>query len=87
MVLLGHEVSENGIAPDPTKVESLLMMDCPSNTKELMSFVQKVRYLSRSFCMLAEYVHPLQKATQQDPFTWTQVEQNAFESVKHGFPG
>ena len=63
-------------------VEYLLMMDFPSNTKELMRFIQKVRYLSRSFCMLAEYVHPLQKATQQDPFTWTQVEQNAFESVK-----
>ena len=71
MVLFGHEVSENGIAPDHVKAESLLMMDFPSNTKELMRLFQKVRYLSRSFCMLAEYVHPLQKARQHDPFTWT----------------
>ena len=82
VILLGHEISENGIAPDPSKVECLLMMDSPTNTKQLMSFVQKVRYLSRSFCMLAECIHPLQKATQRDPFVWTQEEQNAFEDVK-----
>ncbi|MCO5558871.1 hypothetical protein L7F22_012460 [Adiantum nelumboides] len=82
VVLLGHEISENGIAPDPAKVECLLMMESPKSTKELMSFVQKLRYLSRSFCMLGEYVHPLQKATQKDPFVWTKYEQEAFENVK-----
>ena len=86
VILLGHEISENGIAPDPSKVECLLMMDSPTNKNHLMSFVQKVRYLSRSFCMLAECIHPLQKATQRDPFVWTQEEQNAFEDVKDKFP-
>ena len=82
VILLGHEISENGIAPDPSKVECLLLMDSPSTTKELMSLVQKLRYLLRSFCMLAEYVHPLQKETQRDPFFWTQKEQDAFENLK-----
>lgn len=82
VILLGHEISENGISPDPSKVECLLAMEIPTNVKMLISFVQKLRYLSRSFCMLAEHVHPLQKATQRDPFIWTQEEQNAFENVK-----
>ncbi|MCO5611796.1 hypothetical protein L7F22_066055 [Adiantum nelumboides] len=78
----GHEISENGIAPDAAKVECLLMMESPKSTNELMRFVQKLRYLSRSFYMLVEYVHPLQKATQNDPFVWTKYEQEAFENVK-----
>ena len=36
------KVSANGIAPDPAKVEALLIMDAPTSTKQLMSFVQKV---------------------------------------------
>ncbi|MCO5589278.1 hypothetical protein L7F22_043244 [Adiantum nelumboides] len=46
VVLLGHEINENVIAPDPAKLECLLMMENPKSTKELMSFVQKLRYLS-----------------------------------------
>ena len=46
VVLLGHLVSENGISPDPAKVESLLTMESPTSTKELISFVQKLRYMS-----------------------------------------
>ena len=82
IILLGHEVSANGIAPDPSKVESLLLMDAPTSTKQLLSFVQKVRYLSRSFQMLVEYIQPLQRASMRDPFVWGKVEQNAFEEVK-----
>ncbi|MCO5596500.1 hypothetical protein L7F22_050563 [Adiantum nelumboides] len=82
VVLLGHEISENGIALDRASVECLLMMESPKSTKEFMSFLQKLRYLSRSFCMLAEYVHPLQKATQKDPLVWTKYEQEAFKNVK-----
>ncbi|MCO5547686.1 hypothetical protein L7F22_001137 [Adiantum nelumboides] len=85
VVLLGHEISENGIAPNPAKMECLLIMESPKSTKELMSFVQKLRYLSRSFCMLVEYVHPLQSAAQKDFFVWTKYEQEVFENVKEKF--
>ena len=78
----GHEVSANGIAPDPNKVESLLLMDAPTSIKQMLSFVQKVQYLSRSFQMLVEYIQPLQRASMRDPFMWGKLEQNAFEEVK-----
>ena len=68
--LLGNEVSANGIAPDPSKVEPLLLVDAPTTTKQWLSFVQKIRYLSRSFQMLVEYIQPLQKASMGDPFMW-----------------
>lgn len=82
VVLLGHEVSANGISPEPRKVEALLLQDPPTSIKALLSFVHKVRYLSRSFGMLAEYIHPLPKATQRDPFRWTEVEEKAFQNIK-----
>ena len=42
VILLGHEVSQNGISPDPTKVEALALMNSPKSMKQLMSFVQKL---------------------------------------------
>ena len=56
LILLGHKVTANGIAPDPNKVESLLLMDAPTSTKQVMSFVQKVHDISCSFQMLEEYI-------------------------------
>lgn len=82
MTILGHEVRKNGIDPDCSKVESLLLMESPKTTKDFMSFVHKVKNLSRSFCMLAEVIHPLQAAMQQDPLQWGDKKQEAFEVIK-----
>ena len=57
-------------------------MDAATSTKQLLSYVQKVRYLSCSFQMLVEYIQPLERASMRDPFVWGKVEQNAFEEVK-----
>ena len=78
IILLGHEVSSNGISPNPRKVEALLFQDPPTHMQALLSFVYKLRYLSRSFGMLAKYIHPLQKAIQVDPFRLIEVENVAF---------
>ena len=32
--------------------------------------------------MLAEYIDPLQKATQANPFIWIEVEDAAFQNIK-----
>ena len=45
-------------------------MDAPTTTKQCLTFLPKVRYLSRSFQMSVEYIQPLQKALMGDPFMW-----------------
>ena len=44
--LLGHIISENGIEVDPDKVKDLMVLPSPKDSKELASFIQKVKYMS-----------------------------------------
>ena len=68
----------NGISFDPRKVEALILQDLPTSMQSLVRFVYKLSYLSRSFGMLVEYIYPLQKAKQADPFRWVEVEDVSF---------
>ena len=47
VTLLGHVVSAAGIQVDPSKFSVLLSLSSPTTVKELISFIQKVRYLGR----------------------------------------
>ena len=83
VLLLGHVISQNGIEADPEKVKALLLMDPPSSVQGLASFVHKLRYLSRFFWMLAQYVYPLHKLSQSvQGFVWTEEAQGAFDKIK-----
>ena len=79
----GHAISQNGIEADPEKVKALLFMDPPSSVQGLASFFHKLRYLSRFFWMLAQYVYPLHKLSQSvQGFVWTKEAQGAFDKIK-----
>lgn len=45
--LLGHVISENGIEADLEKVKALLLLSSPKDIRQLATFIQKVKYLSR----------------------------------------
>ena len=45
--LLGHVISQNGIEADPDKVKALMTLPTPKDTKQLATFIHKVKYLSR----------------------------------------
>ncbi|MCO5608437.1 hypothetical protein L7F22_062647 [Adiantum nelumboides] len=44
--LLGHVISKNGIDADPEKAEALLLLSSRKDTRQLATFIQKVKYLS-----------------------------------------
>ena len=60
VVLLGHVIFVRGIEANPSKVQALVEVPAPSNARELVSFLQKVRYLARFIHFLSELVAPLQ---------------------------
>lgn len=81
--LLGHVVSQNGIEADPEKVKALVMMEPPTTLQGLASFVHKLKYLSRFFWMLSQYVFPLHKLCRQTHgFQWDEEAQVAFDKIK-----
>ena len=72
VTLLGHVVSARGIEADPSKIQALISLPSPTTAKQLVSFLQKVRYLSRFIHLLSQVVHPLQQITHQEIFTWNE---------------
>ena len=43
---LGHNISQDGIEADPSKVDKILNWPTPKNTKHIQQFLGLVRYLS-----------------------------------------
>ena len=82
VTLLGHVVSKRGIEADPQKVQSLVSLPAPTNTKQLVSFIQKVRYLSRFIDLLSQLILPLQQLTNQNTFSWDEASEQCFKEVK-----
>eukprot|EP00921_Rhytidocystis_pertsovi_P026396 GHVQ01042585.1.p1 GENE.GHVQ01042585.1~~GHVQ01042585.1.p1 ORF type:complete len:304 (+),score=22.05 GHVQ01042585.1:164-1075(+) len=81
--VLGHVVSENGICADPKKVEALLQARCPSNKKELRSFIATASYLRRFVPNFSEIVAPLTDlGKKRAAWIWSDVEANAFEALR-----
>ena len=45
--LLGRVISENGIEADLDKVKAAILLSSPNSTKQLATFIQKVKYIAR----------------------------------------
>lgn len=80
--MLGHLLSERGIEADPSRVQALVALPSPTTARELLSFLQKVRYLSRFIHLLSQIVLPLQQLVHQDSFTWEAESEQRFVEVK-----
>ncbi|MCO5572468.1 hypothetical protein L7F22_026223 [Adiantum nelumboides] len=82
VTLLGHVVFARGIEADPGKIQALTTLASPTNAKELVSFIQKVRYLSRFIHLLSQVVLPLQQLTHSNTFSWSEENEQQFGEVK-----
>ncbi|MCO5547825.1 hypothetical protein L7F22_001277 [Adiantum nelumboides] len=67
-ILLGHKISQRGIEVDAAKTKALIEIPSPKSVKEVTSFMQKVKYLSRFIHLASELLNPLQNLTEQVEF-------------------
>lgn len=80
---LGHIVSEEGVAPDPAKVEAVQGFPLPSNVKELRRFLGKIGYYRRfikNFSLVAAPLHHMIQAGVK--FHWSDEALEAFQTLK-----
>ena len=83
MKLLGHVISENGIEADPDKVKAVILLPSPSNTKQLATFIQKVKYMVRFISLSSQILYPFQQqAAKNDPLNWDKECEEVFQNVK-----
>ncbi|MCO5606078.1 hypothetical protein L7F22_060265 [Adiantum nelumboides] len=82
VVLLGHVISQEGIKVDPSHVQAILDLPPPNSARQVITFVQKVRYMSRFIHHLSQIISPLQKLANQEFFSWEQEHLECFNEVK-----
>lgn len=80
---LGHILSNEGINPDPGKIDTIMKFRPPNNKEELRSFLGLVTYLGKFIPDLAELTEPLRILIKKDvKFTWSPAQDVAFQKLK-----
>ena len=65
--LLGRVVSKNGIEVDLDKVKLIILLPLSESSKQLATFIYKVKYMDRFIPLSSQLLYPLQQATKHDP--------------------
>ena len=77
---VGHVISDNGLKPDPEKVEAMRHLPTPQNKEDVRRFLGSVQYLAKFLPQLANVEEPLRHLTKKDTvFHWDKPQKAAFE--------
>ena len=82
---LGHVISAEGVATDPTKIEAVVAWPTPTNVKEVRQFLGLAGYyrrFARQFGILARPLFNLLK--KGTLFVWTDNTKQSFQILKPG---
>ncbi|UYV70935.1 K02A2.6-like [Cordylochernes scorpioides] len=80
---LGHILDEDGIRPDPAKIEAVAGMPAPTDVHGVRRFLGMVNHLGRFVENLSEIVAPLnQLLVKGQDFVWDCSQERAFRKLK-----
>ena len=83
VTFLGHEVSSEGLSPDPVKVQTVLSWPIPKTAKQMSSFLGLSNYFKAFIKGYAVICAPLFRLCNRDVrFEWTDECQLAFDRLK-----
>ena len=80
---IGHLLTNEGLKPDPPKVEAICNMPKPEDVQAVQRFVNRVKYLSRFLEDLSDMFERLPRLTHKGaPWEWCQEQEEAFTKIK-----
>ena len=80
---MGHQLTREGLRPDPAKVKAIKDMPRPDNKKAMERFLGCLQYLSHFLPQLAEVAAPLKLLTEQSAlFTRQTQQEEVFQVLK-----
>lgn len=80
---LGFVLSQQGIKPQPKKVDAILRLAPPKNVHQVRSFVGMLNHYKQMIPRRSHLLTPLVALTAKNSkFKWTETEQNAFNALK-----
>ena len=81
---LGHKINAEGCSPNDDNIRSITQFPIPTSSKGAHSFLQMVGFYRKFIPQFAQISAPLNKFTRKGfPFLWTDLEQSAFDQLKH----
>lgn len=82
-IYLGHVITEDGIKPDPSKLDVVKNYPVPKKAKDLQSFLGLAGYYRKFIKNFSYIARPLTQLLKKDAeFRWTDQEQEAFQILK-----
>ena len=79
---MGHLLSNEGVKPDPKKIEGIVDMETPSDLQGVQRLIGIVKYLSKFLSNLSALCEPLCKLTHKDvEWQWTQEQEDLKAAV------
>ncbi len=80
---LGHVITKEGIAVNPSKVQSVLEWNSPKNAKEIRGFLGMAGYYRRFIEGFSKIAGPMTKLLKKNtPFVWTDECEASFQKLK-----
>jgi hypothetical protein len=80
---LGHVISKEGIAVNPSNVQSVLDWQAPTNVKEIRGFLGMAGYYRRFIEGFSKIAGPMMKLLRKNtPFEWTEKCEESFQELK-----
>ena len=80
----GHVISNQGVKPDPKKMDAIRNMPTPTSKHELLSFLGLCNYLSVYVPNLSSILKPLRELTKKNiTFTWNSQYDKIYQQAKN----
>lgn len=80
---LGHIIGEDGVKPDPKKIDAVKNFPIPKNPKNIKQFLGLAGYYRRFIPNFSKTAKPLTELLKKDKvFKWEQTQTKAFEILK-----
>jgi len=83
LVFIGDLLTDKGVRPDPSKVDSIVNIDTPTDRTELQRFLGMVNYLARYIPDLSNKTAPLRVLLDKNiQWQWQHEQERAFNELK-----